>query len=94
MAEVKLDAAGRFANREKLDDNGFFGVGEAEEALHRAVPGGHPLLLGRHWAELAFPMAREPGEIREGGERRGGRFILRGWSGGRSDKGENEQTSA
>src|SRR6267378_6211171 len=67
MAEVKLDAAGRFANGEKLDDDGLFGVSEAEEALHRAVPGSHPLLFGRHEAELAFPAAGEPGKIFERG---------------------------
>ena len=67
MAEVKLDAAGRFANSEKLDHDGSFGVGEAEEALHRAVPGSHPLLFGSHGAKLAFPTAREPGEIFERG---------------------------
>src|SRR6266850_3805489 len=87
MTEVKLDAAGRFANGEKLDDDRFFGVGEAEEALHRAVPGSHPLLLGRHGAELAFPAAGEPGKIvergfagfgREGDDGGVGRFSLRG----------------
>src|SRR5216684_5193087 len=87
MAEVKLDAAGRFANGEKLDDDGFLGVGEAEEALHRAVPGSHPLLFGRHEAELAFPAAGEPGKIlergfagfgRDGDDGGVGRFSLRG----------------
>ncbi len=67
MAEVKFDAAGRFANGEKLDDDRFFGVGEAEEALHRAVPGSHPLPFGRHWVELAFPAAGEPGKSSSAG---------------------------
>src|SRR5882672_7370164 len=35
----------------------FFGICKAEKALHRAVPGSHPLLFGGHWAELAFPAA-------------------------------------
>jgi len=87
MAEVKLDAAGHFANGEKLDDDGFFGVGEAEEALHRAVPGSHPLLFGSHGAEMAFPAAGEPGKIlergfavfgRDGDDGGVGRFFLRG----------------
>src|SRR6267143_3517831 len=65
MAEVKLDSAGRLANGEKLYDDRFFGVGEAEETLHRAVLRSHPLLLGSHGAEMSFPAAGEPGEILE-----------------------------
>src|SRR6266403_1850903 len=65
----------------------FFGVGEAEEALHRAVFRSHPLLLGSRWAEMAFPSAGEPGKILERGFVRFGRhdddcgvraFFLRG----------------
>src|SRR5882724_10871455 len=99
MAEVKLDAAGRFANGEKLDDDGFFGIREPEEALHRAVLGSHPLLLGRHGAEMAFPAAGEPGKIlergfavfgRDGDDGGVGRFSLPGV--GVSMYGENRET--
>src|SRR5882762_2167958 len=77
MAEVKLDTGGRFANGEEFDDEGFLSIREAKEALHRSVPGSHPLLFGSHWPEMAFPTAGKPCKIREGGAagRCGGGFL-------------------
>src|ERR1700756_4723359 len=77
MAEVELDTAGRFANGEKLDDEGFLSIREAEEALHGAVLRSHPLLFGSHWAEMALPRAGKPGKIGERGAagRCGGGFL-------------------
>ena len=69
MAKIENDAGGGFADGEKLDDDRFFVVREAEEALHGAVLGRHPLLFGAQLlfgagsAELAFPTSGEPGEI-------------------------------
>jgi len=76
MTKVEENTVRSFADGEQFNHNGFLGVGETEHALHGAVSGGNPGLLGGDVAEISFPTAREPGEIGERSVRRRGSFFL------------------
>jgi hypothetical protein len=63
MAEIEIDAAVFFQQREKLDYQYFIVFDQAKITDHRTGFGCRPDLLSDTWAPIAAPAAFEPGEV-------------------------------